>query len=134
MNVRWRLLWLPWLGCTSDSHDSATFEPDPGLDITVTDFQTRACWPDAQGTDSLMTNQVGVGAIRSFMSWPCRTARNCPQTPADGSVLHVAYDHLQTGDCVEECWFRVEYMLTGVPAGEWLVQVEDEWFSEVSVP
>ena len=134
MNHRLSLLALPWLGCSETDMDSADAEPVPGVEITLTDFQTRACWADAQGTDSLTTSQVGVGAIAVVHELELQDCTALSATAyADEDVLHVVYDRVPTGECGAYCWFRVEYMLTGVPAGEWWIQVED-WSSEVSVP
>ena len=115
--------------------DSALPVTNPGVEITVTDFQTRACWPDAQGSDSLITSQVGVGAISVVHELALQDCTELSAVAyADGDVLHVDYDRVPTEDCGAQCWFRVEYMLTGVPAGEWLLQIDETWSSDVSVP
>ena len=124
---------LALVACQSEPADSAT--PVEGVDVTVTDFQYRNCWDDVSGSERVSTSQVGTGAIavqHEVELEDCTTLE--ASATADESRLLVDYVRGTEGDCARICWFRVDFMLTGVPAGTWTVEIEDGPSSAVIVP
>jgi hypothetical protein len=120
-------------GCSGATLDTA-IDP-PGLDVTVTDFQFRACWGDVSGSERVSTSLVGDGVIAVLHEVE---AEDCTQLDAsalaDENRLLVDYREETDGECSEICWFRVDFMLTGLPAGTWTVEIEDGPSSAVIVP
>ena len=49
------------LGCHADTADTSSEEP--ALEVTVTDFQVRACWEDVSGSERVTASHSGTGAI-----------------------------------------------------------------------
>ena len=106
-----------------------------GHPVTLTDFQYRACWEDVSGAESVTTRQLGAGAISvEHEVWLEDCTVPCASAFVDEDRLRVVYDYTNQGTCETTCWFRVEFMLTGVPAGTWTVIVEDAPSSSVVVP
>ena len=121
------------LGCVSTDLDSADLPL--GISVTLTDFQYRACWDDVSGSESVTTSQVGVGAIaveHEIQFGDCIIPSALAY--ADEDWIRVEYEQAKEGSCSSECWFRVQFMLTGVPAGTWTVAIEDAPTSSVVVP
>ena len=128
-----RLLLVLVLGCTGPGGDSA--EEDPGVEITLTDFQYRACWGDVSGSERVVASQSGEGAIAVLHEVEYQ---DCVQiqasAQADEARLVVDYGIAEDGACSELCWYRVDFMLTGIPAGTWTVEIDDAPTSAVIVP
>ena len=121
------------VGCSGSMVDSAVDPPE--LEVTVTDFQYRACWGDVSGSELVSTSLAGDGVIAVLHEVE---AEDCTQLEAsavvEGNRLLVDYQEETQGECTEICWFRIDFMLSGIPAGTWTVAIEDGPSSAVVVP
>ena len=132
-----RLLWVLFgslsSGCQSLPEDTSTGEP--GLEVTLTDFQYRTCWEDVSGSERVTASHAGTGAIAVLHEVELEDCTTLTASAlADEARLQVNYTQGVEGDCESICWFRVDFMLTGVPAGTWTVAIEDGPTSAVIVP
>jgi hypothetical protein len=120
-------------GCQSLPEDTSTDEP--GLEVTLTDFQYRTCWEDVSGSERVTASHAGTGAIAVLHEVELEDCTTLTASAlADEARLQVDYTREVDGDCESICWFRVDFMLTGVPAGTWTVAIEDGPTSAVIVP
>ena len=130
--MRW-VLAIVSSACASAEMD--TGEILPGEPVTLTDFQYRTCWEDVSGTESVTAQQVGAGAIAVEHEVELEDCTDLGAAAyAEADRLRVLYDYSNEGPCETTCWFRVEFMITGVPAGTWTVVVEDGPVASVVVP
>jgi hypothetical protein len=128
-----RVLLVFALGCARSEGDSALEEP--GVEVTLTDFQYRSCWDDVSGSERVVASHSGEGAIavlHEIEYQDCMQIQASAQ--ADEARLVVDYEVAEDGECSEICWFRIDFMLTGIPAGTWTVEIEDAPTSAVIVP